>query len=232
MLVVNMIASSLVNELILCDMNRVPVGTMKSTRTRYLHGGSTEIISLISHDQFCCVAFPLRSQEQEKWDSANMGFSPCMLAMSLQSCPILLQPYGCMEFSRQEYWSRLPCPPPGDLPDPGTEPASLMSSALACRFFTASATWSLLKPNLYWLLNGRTVAEAREHWAAWDIILLYAWLDSWKIQKLWIFDTLETHWIIEWMDRWIDGQSLPRMTTVSQPGHKYCLNQWVGRQQI
>ena len=29
-----------------------------------------------------------------------------------------------MEFSRQEYWSRLPCPPPGDLPDPGIEPTS------------------------------------------------------------------------------------------------------------
>jgi len=27
-----------------------------------------------------------------------------------------------MGFSRQEYWSGLPCPPPGDLPDPGTEP--------------------------------------------------------------------------------------------------------------
>ena len=30
-----------------------------------------------------------------------------------------------MEFSRQEYWSQLPFPPPGDLPDPGIEPASL-----------------------------------------------------------------------------------------------------------
>ena len=30
-----------------------------------------------------------------------------------------------MGFSRQEYWSRLPCPPPGDLPDPGIKPASL-----------------------------------------------------------------------------------------------------------
>ena len=29
-----------------------------------------------------------------------------------------------MGFSRQEYWSGLPCPPPGDLPDPGIEPAS------------------------------------------------------------------------------------------------------------
>ena len=32
-----------------------------------------------------------------------------------------------MGFSRQEYWSGLPCPPPGDLPNPGTEPSSLMS---------------------------------------------------------------------------------------------------------
>ena len=38
-----------------------------------------------------------------------------------------------MGFSRQEYWSRLPCPPPGDLPNPGTEPAS---PALAGGFFT------------------------------------------------------------------------------------------------
>ena len=41
-----------------------------------------------------------------------------------------------MGFSRQEYWSRLPFPTPGDLPDPGIEPASLVSPALAGRFFT------------------------------------------------------------------------------------------------
>ena len=40
-----------------------------------------------------------------------------------------------------EYWSVLPCPPPGDLPDPGMEPASLKSFELAGRFFTTSATW-------------------------------------------------------------------------------------------
>ena len=45
-----------------------------------------------------------------------------------------------MGFSRQEYWSGLPCPPPGDLPDPGIE-TSLMSLALAGRSFTTSATW-------------------------------------------------------------------------------------------
>ena len=41
-----------------------------------------------------------------------------------------------MEFSRQEYWSRLPFPSPWDLPDPGIELASPLSPALARRFFT------------------------------------------------------------------------------------------------
>ena len=44
-------------------------------------------------------------------------------------------------FPRQEYWSGLPFPPPGDLSDQGIEPASLLSPALAGGFFTTSATW-------------------------------------------------------------------------------------------
>ena len=43
-----------------------------------------------------------------------------------------------MGFSRQEYWSGLPCPPPEDLPHPGIEPKS---PALAGGFSTTSATW-------------------------------------------------------------------------------------------
>ena len=43
-----------------------------------------------------------------------------------------------MGFSRQEYWSGLPRPPPGDLPDPGVELTSLMSPALAGSFFSAT----------------------------------------------------------------------------------------------
>ena len=49
-----------------------------------------------------------------------------------------------MVFSRQEYWSGLPCPPPGDLPDPGTEPTPLMSPEMAGGFFTTSTTWEAL----------------------------------------------------------------------------------------
>ena len=55
------------------------------------------------------------------------------LAKSLQSCPTLCNPMDCSPprllcpwgFSRQEYWSGLPCLSPGDLPDPGIEPISL-----------------------------------------------------------------------------------------------------------
>ena len=46
-----------------------------------------------------------------------------------------------MRFSRQEYWSGLPCSPLGDLPDPGTEPMPLTPSELAGWFFTTRATW-------------------------------------------------------------------------------------------
>ena len=44
-------------------------------------------------------------------------------------------------FSRQEYWSELLCPPPGDLPDTGIKPVSLMSPALVGMFFTTGPTW-------------------------------------------------------------------------------------------
>ena len=46
-----------------------------------------------------------------------------------------------MKFSKQEYWSGLLCPLPGDLSDPGIEPTSLQSPALAGGLFTTSVTW-------------------------------------------------------------------------------------------
>ena len=72
-------------------------------------------------------------------------------AKLLQSCLTLcnLVDYSpqaplSMGFSRQGYWSGLPCHPPGDLPVPGIETVSLISPALAGRFFTTSATWEAL----------------------------------------------------------------------------------------
>ena len=50
-----------------------------------------------------------------------------------------------MRFSRQEYWSGLPFPPPGDLPDPEIKPLSPASSALAGEYFHHCATWETPK---------------------------------------------------------------------------------------
>ena len=54
-----------------------------------------------------------------------------------------------MGLSKQEYWSGLPCPPPGYIPDPGIEPLSQASPVLAGRFFTASTTWEAQQPCIY-----------------------------------------------------------------------------------
>ena len=48
-----------------------------------------------------------------------------------------------MGFSRQEYWSGFPCPPPRDLLDSGIESTSLRSPALVGRFSTTSITWEI-----------------------------------------------------------------------------------------
>ena len=55
-----------------------------------------------------------------------------------------LGPHGQrMGFPRQEYWSGLPVPLPGDLPDPRIKPSSLWSPLLAGRFLTTSAPWGV-----------------------------------------------------------------------------------------
>ena len=69
----------------------------------------------------------------------------CMCA---QSCRVFATPLTVAHqaplsvgFSRQKYCSGLPFPSPGDLSDLGIEPVSLMSPALAGRFFSTSANW-------------------------------------------------------------------------------------------
>ena len=93
----------------------------------------------------------------------NFRIFTCMSAKSLQSCLALCSPKDCspqaplsMGFSRWEDWSGLPCPPPGDLPNPGTEPATLRSPELAGRCFASSATWEvpISRENwFFWLLE-------------------------------------------------------------------------------
>ena len=72
----------------------------------------------------------------------------CMRVQSLSAVWLIAAPWtvACqaplsMEFSRQVYWSELPFPTRGDLPDSGIKPKFLVSPALAVRIFTTSATW-------------------------------------------------------------------------------------------
>jgi len=56
-----------------------------------------------------------------------------------------------MDFSRQEHWSWLPFPSPGDLPNPGVTPVSLVSPALAGRFFTGASPGKQEVQTVWWL---------------------------------------------------------------------------------
>ena len=70
--------------------------------------------------------------------------SEVSIRLSCFSC-IRLCPHWAplsMGFSRQEYWSALPFPSPGDLPNPGIETPSLVSSSLAGGLFTTSTFWA------------------------------------------------------------------------------------------
>ena len=90
------------------------------------------------------------------WATRGMGSDTQTGRVSLQgiitvkplhSCQTLWDPVDCVTpgssvrgIPRQEYRSGLPCTPPGDLPDPGIEPVSLTSPALAGGFFTTRTT--------------------------------------------------------------------------------------------
>ena len=74
-------------------------------------------------------------------------------------------------FSRKEHWSGLPLPPPGDRPDPGTEPMSLFSPALAGGFFTTSTTWEAPEDTDHSYYTGKAAAALPRS-------LLIPWISS------------------------------------------------------
>ena len=86
---------------------------------------------------YSILCFWLGSREPALWPLASVH------AKSSQSCPTLCSPMDTTArqaplstgLSRQQHWSESPWPPPGDLRNPGIEPASLMSPTLAGRFF-------------------------------------------------------------------------------------------------
>ena len=94
---------------------------------------------------------------QPRLKTTSLEHQTCMHVLSLSRSRLFVTPWTVasqaplsMGFPRQEYWSRLPCPPPGDLPDPGIKSVSPMSPALEGRLFT---TEPLKKPRALWLLS-------------------------------------------------------------------------------
>ena len=74
---------------------------------------------------------------QERWCPPQGYSCACVLSciwLFVSPWTVTHQALLSIEFSRQEYWSGLPCPPPGDLSDPGIEQASPASSTLSGRF--------------------------------------------------------------------------------------------------
>ena len=115
-------------------------------RMSYLTISSTAVVAsavVVVGPGLCCVAF-----RSCKGISSDLCGDKCVYVLGHFSCiqlfatlwTIACQTPLSMGFARQEYWSGLPCPPPGNLPDPGIELVSLTSPALADRFFTTSAT--------------------------------------------------------------------------------------------
>ena len=75
-----------------------------------------------------------------------------------------------MEFSRQEYWSGLPFPSPGDLPDPGMEPGSpkLRADALSSEPLGNPIIKDNMSSNLTQLLTGNEARKMTSYWKEWQ----------------------------------------------------------------
>ena len=91
------------------------------------------------------IRMEIRADTQPFQKDLSINVSACSVT---QSCLALCGPPGpsVHGFSRQEYGSVSACPPPGDLPDPGIEPASLATCASAGGFFTTVLRG---KPHIY-----------------------------------------------------------------------------------
>ena len=111
------------------------------TKNAALAYSMTDSVSAVIFFFFCPNLFP---------NICNHPVLSCLLScFSHIQLFATLWTVGCqaplsMGFSRQEYWSGLPCPSSGCLPNSGIKPVSLLSPAGACRFFTTSTTWEAL----------------------------------------------------------------------------------------
>ena len=101
-----------------------------------LHGLTASFSSTLSHSLWLRLTVCTATD-------CKLGFRQCAVYSVTPSCLTPCGPVDCSPsgssvhgFFQAGYWSRFPCPTPGDLPDPGVEPESLASPALAGRFIT------------------------------------------------------------------------------------------------
>ena len=115
------------------------------------------------------------------WVCLQVYFEPCVLShfshvwLFATSWTVAHQAPMPVGFSKQEYWSELPCPLPWDLPDPGIKPWSLASPALAGRFFTTSASWEVP----FWMMcvcvSHSVMSDSLQPRGLWPTKLLCPW---------------------------------------------------------
>ena len=102
----------------------------------------------------------MQSDASLHWLCVLSCFSRVWLFVTLRT--VANQAPLSMGLSRQEYWSGLPWPPPGYLPNPGIEPSSLLSPGLASRFFTISTIWEATHTG-YWFTNNQEETQWIPH---------------------------------------------------------------------
>ena len=96
------------------------------------------------------------TETRGRGEMGNCCVCVCVCVCTLSCVLLFVTPWTAahqaplsMEFYRQEHWSGVPFPPPGDLPSPGIEPRSLGSPALAGGFFTTSPPGKTTMGNCY-----------------------------------------------------------------------------------
>ena len=115
------------------------------------------LCSLSIVEETCHGNLILKSLLQTSLSSLNDDYIDLCCAVLSCSAQLFVNPWTVihqaplsMGFSRPEYFSGLPCPPPGNLPNPGIKPMSITSPPLTGRLFTTSPTWDapfLLQPS-------------------------------------------------------------------------------------
>ena len=145
------------------------------------------------------------------WQPQGFQGGTVLAVLSVQLCLTLYDPVDCSPpdsfvqgFSRQEHWRGLPCPPPGNLPDPGIKPVSLMSPALASRFFITSTACDSSKESAFQCRRHRFDPWVRKiPWSRkWS--LQYSCLENSMDRRAWQATVHGAAKSQTWLSDWID----------------------------